>query len=230
MIIGIVVAAVVLLAAVGGIIIALNRGGGDQPTSTITPGQPAPPTEDPSSGPSSSNEPPTTEPPSSQPSTTQSQAPQNPAGSAVSLGKGISLTPASGWKVSKTSDGAAQVSNGTELFQGIVGEVKTGTNPVQFCDSYHRALAQKATNGKFDDAKSIDLKSKKLKGASCLAQVTVSSGQGSSDILLYSVVSIRTDGVAVVGTLYFTKASDTKAVGDDFVSMVNSMLKGQNAG
>ena len=48
MIIAIVAAAIVLLAAVGGIIMVLTRGGGgEQPSVTITPSQPVPPTEQP---------------------------------------------------------------------------------------------------------------------------------------------------------------------------------------
>lgn len=240
MIIGIVVAAVVLLAAIGGIVIALNRGGGDQPTTTITPGQPAPPTDEPSSPPPSpepsgrdtpASKPPSSEPPSSQPPTSQppTQDPQNPA-SPVSLGGGVSVTPAQGWELTRKGSGSAQFSDGRSLFAGMVGELEPSTSPTQFCDAYHKSLAEKATNGKFEDAKRLDLKTKKLKGASCLAQMTVTSGQGSGNVLLYSVVSIRTDGLTVVGTLYYTEATDTKELGDDFVSMVNSMLRGQAAG
>lgn len=237
MIIGIVVAAVLLLVAVGGIVMALNSGGDDQPTSTITPGQPAPPTDNPTESPSAdpSVDPPSpaasTRPPSGQPpSADPSDKPANPGGSSVSLGQGISVTPASGWKLKNKGDGSAQLSNGRDLFVGLVGDVDPGSNPVQFCDAYHRKLGEKATNGTYSKAKALDLKSSKLDGASCLAEVTVSSGQGSTDVLLYSVVSIRTDGVTVVGTLYFTEATDTKALGDDFVVMVNSMLEGQSAG
>jgi hypothetical protein len=112
----------------------------------------------------------------------------------------------------------------------LVGELDPGSNPVQFCDSYHRGIAKKATNGKFSKAEPLDLTNRKVEGASCTAQLTVTSGQGSSDILLYSVVSIRKDGVTVVGTLYFTQANGTQALSDDFTLMVNSMLKGQVAG
>jgi hypothetical protein len=240
LILGIVAGALVLLVALGGIVMALTRGGdSDQPSSTITPGQAAPPTDQPSSDPSSEptsppstapTDPPETTAPSSEPPSTKPTKEPQQSGSSVSLGKGISVTPAPGWKAGQKGDGSAQFSNGTDLFVGLVGDLEPGSNPTQFCDAYHKRLAEKATNGKFNDPESLDLKSSKLKGASCLAQVTVSSGQGSSDLMLYSVVSIRKDGVTVVGTLYFTKATDTKELGQEFVSMVNSMLKGQNEG
>lgn len=240
LILGIVAGALVLLVALGGIVMALTRGGGsDQPSSSITPGQAAPPTDQPSSDSSSDptsppspapTDPPETTAPSSEPPSTKPTKEPQQGGSSVSLGKGISVTPAPGWKADQKGDGSAQFSNGTSLFVGLVGDVEPGSNPTQFCDAYHRRLAEKATDGKFNDPESLDLKSSKLKGASCLAQVTVSSGQGSSDLMIYSVVSIRKDGVTVVGTLYFTKATDTKELGQEFVSMVNSMLKGQNEG
>jgi predicted transcriptional regulator len=44
------------------------------------------------------------------------------------------------------------------------------------------------------------------------------------------LVSIRTDGLTVVGTAYFTADSDTQQLDKDYSAMVNSMLKGQAAG
>jgi hypothetical protein len=69
-----------------------------------------------------------------------------------------------------------------------------------------------------------------LKGATCQAQVTVTNGSGSGDVLIYSLVSIRTDGLAVVGSIYYTKNADLSGVNKNFETMVNSMLKGQSAG
>ena len=43
-------------------------------------------------------------------------------------------------------------------------------------------------------------------------------------------MSIRTDGVTVIGTVYFTEDADTDQLNKDFSAMVNSMLKGQVAG
>jgi len=232
--VGIVVAAVVLLVAVGGVVMALTRGGGDQPSSSITPGKPVPPTDQPSGSEDPTEdptEPPASQPPGGQPPSSQpSQGPQNPRSGPISLGQGIGLTPASGWQLVKRGNGQAQLSNGRSVFAGLVGELDPGSNPVQFCDSYHRGIAKKATNGKFSKAEPLDLSSSKLTGARCTAQVTVTSGQGSSDLLLYSVVSIRRDGVTVVGTLYFAEANGTQALSDDFTLMVGSMLKGQVEG
>lgn len=71
----------------------------------------------------------------------------------------------------------------------------------------------------------------KLKGSSCLAQVTVSSGQGSGTVYLFSIVSVRaSDGVTVLGTVYFSKSQDSDTLDKDFAAMSNSMLKKQAKG
>ena len=94
-----------------------------------------------------------------------------------------------------------------------------------------KQLAEGEGGGKFSAPKNADVGADKLKAATCSAQVTASSGQGSTELLLVSVVSVRsTDGVAVVGTVAFTEASDQDALQKDFSSMSNSMLETQAAG
>ena len=226
LIIGIVVAAVVLLAAVGGIIMVLNRDGGGQPPVSITPSEPVPPTGGPTDEP-------TTQPSTKQPTqpTSTTTGSQPPSGNSVDLGKGISLTPASGWEVQKTGNGVAQLSNGQAVFLGQVIQAEAATNPGQLCDAWHRKVAEGTSNGKFAEPKSVDLGTQKLKGATCQAQVTVSNGQGSANVTLVSVVSVRaSDGVTVIGSVSFTEGGATDQLGKDFSAMVNSMLQGQAGG
>ena len=227
LIIGIVVAALVALVAIGGIAMALGGGGDDDvPDTTITPSQPtAPPSDEPTPDPSAT--------PSTEPSagSSPSSSPSQPGGAAISLGNGVSLTPASGWSVKKKTTNVAQLSDGDNIFLGQAVKVDKGTNPGQLCTAWHKQVAEEASGGKFADPKSLDLGSDKLKGASCSAQVTVSSGQGSSTVLLVSVVSVRqSDGVTVVGTVYFTSSSEEDQLNKDFGSMVNSMLRTQVQG
>jgi len=229
MIIGIVVAAVVLLAAIGGIFMVL-RGGGDQPPPvSITPSQPIPPTEQPTPGPTEQPTPgPTTEGPTDGPSPTESTP---PSGDAVDLGEGISLSPAAGWDVKKTGKGLAQLSDGKSIFLGQVISADPSTNPGQLCTAWHQKVAEGSTNGKFGDPKTVDLGTTKLKAATCNAQVTVSNGQGTATIVLFSLVSVRqSDGVTVLGTAYFTPNADTQQLDKDFSAMMNSMLQGQVKG
>ena len=229
LIIGIVVAAVVLLAAIGGIFMVL-RGGGDQPPPvSITPSQPVPPTEQPTPGPTEEPTPgPTTEGPTDGPSPTESTP---PSGDAVDLGNGISLSPAAGWEVKKTGKGLAQLSDGKSVFLGQVISADPSTNPGQLCTAWHQKVAEGSTNGKFGDPKTVDLGTTKLKAATCNAQVTVSNGQGTATIVLFSLVSVRqSDGVTVLGTAYFTPNADTQQLDKDFSAMVNSMLQGQVKG
>lgn len=229
LIIGIVVAAVVLLVAVGGIIMALGGGDDDEPVSTITPSAPTTPTAEPTTEPTQE---PTQQPSSAPPSSSQptDQPTEKPAGDAIDLGNGITLTPVSGWQTKSKNTGGAQLTNGRDVFVGIAAKVPKGSNPGQTCDAYHRDIAKSYTNGKFADPKPVDLRSPKLSAATCTAQVTIANGGNAVQVYIVSLVSIRTDGLAVVGSLYFTADSDTKQLDKDFATMVNSMLKGQVAG
>jgi hypothetical protein len=229
LIIGIVVAAVVLLAAIGGIIMVLNRDSGGQPPVSITPSDPVPPTDQPTPGPTDQ---PTTQPSTEQPTDSPQPTPtQGTQSGSVDLGKGISLTPASGWEVQKTGNGVAQLSNGQSVFLGQVIQAEAATNPGQLCDAWHRKVAEDTSNGKFAEPKSVDLGTQKLKGATCQAQVTVSNGQGSATVMLFSLVSVRTtDGVTVIGSTSFAEGAGTDQLSKDFSAMVNSMLEGQAKG
>jgi hypothetical protein len=218
-IIAIVAAAIVLLAAVGGIIMVLTRGGADQPEVTITPSQQPVPTEEPTAEPTPTEEPSPTE-------TTQA-----PPGSAIDIGNGIELTPAAGWEVKKTGKNVAQLSDGESVFLGQSVQISPSTNPGQLCEAWHRDVAEGTSNGKFQEAKDVDLNTARLKGATCVAQVTVSGGQGTTKLYLFSLVSVRqSDGVTVLGTAYFTPNVNTDQLNKDFTSMVNSMLRTQAAG
>ena len=221
LLIGIVVAAVVALVAIGGIIIGLTSGNRDVPTTTITPSPQTPPPDEPSTSPS--------------------PAPSTPSGGStpgggggggrVDVGNGVTLTPAEGWDVKKSTASLAQLSDGKNVYIGQTTVVDAGSNPGQICTAWHKQLAEGEGGGKFTAPKDADVGADKLKAATCSAQITASSGQGSSELLLVTVVSVRsTDGVAVVGTVAFTASSDQDALQKDFSSMSNSMLETQAAG
>lgn len=176
MIIAIVAAAIVLLAAVGGIIMVLTRGGDDQPDVTIAPSQPVPPTEQPTPEPTGR---PTTAGP--QPTPTS----QPPTGGAINLGNGIELQPAAGWEVKKTGENVAQLSDGKSVFLGQSLQISQSTNPGQLCDAWHRNIAEGTSNGQFQDSKDANVGTSSLKAATCVAQVTVSGGQGTTKLYLF---------------------------------------------
>ena len=221
MIIAIVAAAVVLLAAIGGIIMVLTRGGDEQPDVTITPSQPVPPTEEPTPEPTGE--------PTPEPSPTETSQP--PTGGAVDIGHGIELVPAAGWEVKRTGDNVAQLSNGESVYLGQSLQISQSTNPGQLCDAWHREIAKDTSDGKFQDPKDADVGTTRLNAATCAGQVTVSGGQGSTKLFLFSLVSVRqSDGVTVIGTTYFTPDADTDQLNKDFTSMINSMLRSQAAG
>jgi hypothetical protein len=221
MIIAIVAAAIVLLAAVGGIIMVLTRGGGgNQPEVTITPSQPVPPTAEP-----------TGQPTTQEPQPTPTETSQPPTGGVINLGNGIELTPANGWEVKKTGENVAQLSDGKNVFLGQSLQISQSTNPSQLCDAWHRNVAEGTSNGKFQDPKDAEVGTTRLKAATCVAEVTVSGGQGTTKLFLFSLVSVRqSDGVTVIGTSYFTPNADTDQLNKDFTLMINSMLKSQAAG
>jgi hypothetical protein len=233
LIIGIVVAAVVLLMAVGGVIIVLNRGGEDQPSPvSITPSEPVPPTEQPTEQPTDEpTEEPSDNPTTEEPTPGPTETSEPPSGNAIDLGNGITLTPADGWQVKKTGKGVAQLSDGKNIFLGQSIKVEPSTNPGQLCTAWHKEVTEGTSGGKFQEPKPVNLGTSKLKAATCLAQTTVSSGQGSATIFLFSLVSVRpSDGVTVIGTVYFTQAANAEQLNKDFATMINSMLKGQVKG
>jgi len=224
LIIGIVVAAVVGLVAIGAIVIGLTSGDSDVPATTITPGPQTPPPDEPSPDPSSSPSA-----PSADPSTGSN--PGGGSGSALDLGHDVTLVPAAGWDVKKQTASLAQLSDGKNVFVGQTTTVDPGSNPGQICTAWHKQLAEDEGGGKFSTPKAADVGADKLKAATCSAQVTASSGQGSSELLLVTVVSVRsTDGVAVLGTVAFTASADEDQLQKDFGSMANSMLASQAAG
>lgn len=227
LIIGIVVAAVVALAAIGGIAIGLSSGRSDVPATTITPGPQTPPPDEPSADPSSS---PST--PGNDPSGGSTPGGGGAgSGSPLDLGHDVSLVPAAGWDVKKQTGSLAQLSDGKNVYIGQTATVDAGSNPGQICTAWHKQLAEGEGGGKFSTPKTTDTGSDKLTAAVCSAQVTASSGQGSSDLLLVTVVSVRSsDGVVVLGTAAFTAAADEDQLEKDFTSMTNSMLKSQAAG
>jgi hypothetical protein len=230
-----VVAAVVLLVAIGGIIMALAGGGDEEPVSTITPSAPTTPTTEPTTQPTQQPTQPTEQPTQASSAPPTSSKPTDkptkaPSGDTIDLGNGVKLSPADGWQVKSKQSGAAQLSNGRDVFVGIVAKLPKGSNPAQTCDAYHRDIAKSYTNPKFAEPKSADLGSNKLSGATCVAQVTIANGGNAIQVYIFSLVSIRTDGLTVVGSMYFTDDSDTKQLDKDYSAMVNSMLKGQAAG
>ena len=142
-------------------------------------------------------------------SATESSSSPPPAGS--------SRSPARTWRKS--------------VFLGQSLQISQSTNPGQLCDAWHRNVAEGTSNGKFQDAKDANVGTSSLKAATCVAEVTVSGGQGTTKLYLFSLVSVRqSDGVTVIGTTYFTPNVDTAKLNTDFTSMINSMLKSQAAG
>jgi hypothetical protein len=218
LLIGIVVAAVLLLAAIGGIILVLNRGD-KTPGSTITPT--SQPTTQPTGQP--------TEQPTGQSTEPTEQPTSQPSGQSIDLGGGISLTPADGYQTEKTGEGFARLSNGKQLFVGQAGKLDPSTNPGQFCDAFHHKVTEGNANPRFAEPKTVSI-NPKVKAATCQAVSTVSAGSGSGEVYVFSLVSVRTDGLTIIGTIFFTKTADTNQLNKDFSFMVNSMLTGQIAG
>ncbi len=227
LLIGIVVAAVVALVAIGGIVIGLSSGDKDVPDTTITPGPQTPPPDEPSSEPSSSSS------PSSEPSSSSSPGSGGggSGGKSLDLGHGVTLVAADGWDVRKQTASLAQLRDSKNVYIGQTVELATGSNPGQVCTAWHKQLAEGEGGGTFSEPKTADVGTDKLSAASCSAKVTVSGGQGSSALLLVSIVSVReSDGVTVVGTVAFPSSTDQEALQKDFTSMSASMLETQAAG
>jgi len=240
LILGIVAASLALLAAIGGVVIALTRDDRGQPVTTVTPAPPtvppatAPP--DPPATPSPTSRPsdPATAEPTTAPPRTRAPAspratepPSPPAGDRVELIRGITIAPAEGWEVRDANDQSALLSNGREAFLGRVLEAKRGTNAEQLCDAYNREITKDAADQRYAEPEPIDsMPSNKLRGASCQAAVTDTSGQETTELLLSTLVSVRNDGLTVVATLVFFEDTERSA-GEDAGAMASSMIEGQ---
>jgi len=227
LIVGIVVAAVVALVAIGAIAIGLSSGRSDVPATTLTPGPQTAPPDEPASDPSASPSTPGKDP-------SGGSTPGSGGGgkaSPLDLGHDVTLVAADGWDVKKQTGSLARLSDGKNVFIGQTATLDTGSNPGQTCTAWHKQLAEGEGGGKFSTPRTTDVGSGDLDAAVCSAEVTASSGQGSSDLLLVTLVSVRSgDGVAVLATVAFTSASDDDQVEKDFASMSSSMLQAQAAG
>ena len=197
-------------------------GGGEQPNVTITPSQPVPPTEQPTAEPTGQ---PTTQEP--QPTPTGTSQPPPVAVSISATGSsshrptaGRSRRPARTWRSCPTES----------VFLGQSLQISQSTNPAQLCDAWHRNVAEGTSNGKFQDPEDAEVGTTRLKAATCVAEVTVSGGQGTTKLFLFSLASVRqSDGVTVM-VPHFRPNADTAQLNTDFTSMINSMLKSQTAG
>ena len=220
MIIGIVVAAVVLLAAIGGIIMVLNRDGGSA-TAGLDHAEPAGATHRAADGATDGPADGSAHRPQPQPTPDRDAAP--PSGDAIDIGNGISVAPAQrlGGQEDRQGRGSScRTARASSWVRSI--QVEATTNAGQLCDAWHQQDRRGHLERRSSPSpKAVDLGTTKLKAATCNAQVTVSNGQGSETIMLFSLVSVRqSDGVTVIGTAYFTPNVDTQQLDKDFSAMV----------
>ena len=201
LIIGIVVAAVVALVAIGGIVIGLELGQQGRPaTRRSRPSPQTPPPDEPSTDPA------------------RRLAEQRALGRLDARRRrrvgGRPSTSATtspwcrptGWDVKKQTDVARPAERRQERLHRPDRRARRraptrARSARRGTSSWPRARAAASS----PTPKTADVGTDKLKAATCSAQITASSGQGSSALLLVSVVSVRSsDGVTVVGTVAFT--------------------------
>ena len=105
------------------------------------------------------------------------------------------------------------------------------TNPGQLCTRGIGMSPRARRTASSRSRRTSDLGTTKLKAATCVAQVTVSSGQGSAKLYLFSLVSVRraTGDRDRYGVLH-AERPNADQLNKDFLAMVNSMLKGQSTG
>lgn len=253
---GIVLAAIVALTAVGAVVMSLTGRNDDasaaglQPTLPTVPARPsvaprptAPRVNTPATQPPArpvSPRPTVTRPAAPRPAATTPAVPRPqatrpvvprpvPDPSAVELGNSVWLVPAPEWQVQSTSNSMVLLAKGRDEFVGTALRLPAGTNAAQTCNSHHRELAQDYTNGKFSIPKPENLGSPRLSGASCAATVTVANGGDAFTARIYSLVSVRADGLTAVGTMYSTEDSDSAQLDAAFSFMMNSMIRSQLA-
>lgn len=176
---------------------------------------------------------PTTAPPSPTPTTTRPTASAStgtttgPAGQAVVVGQGISVTPQAGWTVVKQEADFVVLSKGNAVFLAETGTVKAGTTGAQLVDSYLASQAKEMTNVKKNATTTVDV-DPSLSIGKGLQVGTMTGSSGSQTLAFGALGSVRTaDGVAFVGTLAWPASEDVAAYNADYTKMVSSMISTQ---
>ncbi len=232
-IIGIVVGALVVLGLIGALISvvlkpkAVTDPGTTVATPTVTVATPTRP---------ASTAPATTAPATSAPATTATKAASTapttatkpPAGQAVLVGQGISVTPQAGWTVVKQEADFVVLSKGNAVFLAETGKVSAGTTGSQLVDTYLASQGKQMTNVKKGTTSPVDVGNPGLSVAKSVQTGTVTGSGGSQAMAFGAIASVRTsDGVAFVGTLAWPAAEDVTAYNNEYAAMVASMLATQ---
>jgi len=210
-----VVVAVVVLGLVGGGIALLgNKGGGTGPSVVQTT--------------PSRNSTSTATTATKAPTTTATSQTTTSTGGAVALPNGLSVTPASGWKVSDQSQDTVVLTNGSAYYYAIaVSGIGAGTSGVQVVDAYLANLSQKLTNltkattDAIDVDPSVSVAEGGMKG-------TFASSSGSEQLGVAAIGSVRqADGVTFLGVLIYDSTQGTADLKQPYTDMTTSLLRSQ---
>lgn len=214
----IVVVVLVVLGLIGaGIALASNKGGKDGPSVIQTT-----PSKNPTSTATTATKAPTTA--ATKATTQATTAP----GGAVALSNGLSVTPASGWKVSDQSSDTVVITNGSAEYYAIavsgIGGDTTGTAIV---DAYQASLAKKLTNVATSKTAAIDV-DPSVSVAEGGMKGTVASSSGSQLLGVETIASVRSsDGVTFIGVLIYDASKSSAELKQPFTDMTTSLLTSQ---
>ena len=225
MVIGIVVAGLAAVALAGWLLMSIFGSGGGDPTPSVSPTASAPstpPTPQPS--PSTSTDPT----PQPSPSTSTSTP---PAGGALEVGLGVSVTPADGWRQSSRDElkSYTELTNGKALLATQAFRVDSGVTGKDIVTAYMKQITANMTGVSSKPAATMDVKTDRLSVGIGSWSGTRATAQGSIKLSYLSIISVRDDGLAVMSTLILPPGVGLDSVQADYTAMTNSMLNSQLA-
>ena len=225
MVIGIVVAGLAAVALAGWLLMSIFGSGGGDPTPSVSPTASAPstpPTPQPS--PSTSTDPT----PQPSPSTSTSTP---PAGGALEVGLGVSVTPADGWRQSSRDElkSYTELTNGKALLATQAFRVDSGVTGKDIVTAYMKQITANMTGVSSKPAATMDVKTDRLSVGIGSWSGTRATAQGSIKLSYVSIISVRDDGLAVMSTLILPPGVGLDSVQADYTAMTNSMLNSQLA-
>jgi hypothetical protein len=200
----------------------------NQPTTPPTqPSQPTQPTQ-----PSSPSTPDSPAPESPTPESSQPAQPSDSGGSAIDLGNGVSLTPASGWKVEGT--GHNQVAllgpNSNAEYFAAGGAAKEQDAAAQLQDD---AQSYVSSDSALSGVKVGQAQTQSVSGSAGFTQVatmpftaTLTTNQGTAQILGLFYELLNPQGYSVLVVFDATSEDAYKAAAPDSDSMTSSLLGG----
>src|SRR5699024_3568799 len=135
-----------------------------------------------------------------------------------------SLTPAPGWILEDADEDMVMLNNGEAVMMGMAVEMDPGTDAIRLTGDYLELLAEGGSDPRYSEVLPMEGMPDSVDVGMGTVTITASGGGGTMDVAMTTVVSVRqSDGLTVVGTLYYDANDWEEELIDDFAAMTFSM-------